>query len=116
MKVIVAGSRSITSKPPVKLAIEKAPFRITELVSGGAKGVDQTAEQMHSDVITTVFEADWDKYGDWAGPIRNQKMAAYADALIAVWDGESRGTENMIREAINHGLDIYVTHHETQTI
>lgn len=54
------------------------------------------------------YEADWDKHGKAAGPIRNQEMAEYADALIAVWDGESRGTRDMIDKALDEGLDIYV--------
>ncbi len=38
------------------------------------------------------FAADWNKYGKKAGPVRNRKMADYAEALIAVWDGKSRET------------------------
>ena len=41
---------------------------------------------------------DWNKHGKAAGPIRNRQMAEYADCLIAVWDGKSRGTKNMIDE------------------
>jgi len=48
------------------------------------------------------------KYGNAAGPIRNKQMAEYADALVAVWDGKSRGTKNMIDTAISMGLDVKV--------
>jgi hypothetical protein len=44
----------------------------------------------------TRFPANWDKYRKAAGIIRNEEMAAYADGLIAFWDGESRGTKHMI--------------------
>lgn len=42
------------------------------------------------------FPAEWDKYGKMAGPIRNALMADYARALIAFWDGKTKGTKNMI--------------------
>ncbi len=42
------------------------------------------------------------------GPVRNQKMAEYADALIAVWDGESRGTKNMISLAKKLNLKCFI--------
>ena len=44
-----------------------------------------------------------------AGPIRNRQMAEYADYLIAFWDGESRGTRNMIetmKKLGKHGVVI----------
>lgn len=43
-----------------------------------------------------------------SGPIRNGEMAKYADALIAMWDGTSTGTKNMIDQATKHGLKVYV--------
>ena len=54
------------------------------------------------------FPADWGTYGISAGPRRNASMAEYADALIAVWDGVSRGTRNMIQEARKRGLKVYI--------
>lgn len=47
-------------------------------------------------------------YGNAAGFIRNQAMADYADALIAVWDNRSKGTADMIRKAIGRGLPVFV--------
>ena len=43
-----------------------------------------------------MFIPDWDKDGRSAGYKRNAEMAEYADALIAVWDGDSKGTKHMI--------------------
>lgn len=117
-KVIVAGSRSIDYDKPVAEAILEAPFDIGELVSGGAKGVDSIAENLfkshnnglYTDDKTPIkrFEPDWGKHGKKAGPIRNREMGEYADALIAVWDGESKGTRNMISQALELNLDVYV--------
>jgi hypothetical protein len=76
---------------------------ITEVVSGGATGVDELGEawaKAQGIPITQflVSKADWDTYGKSAGPRRNRVMAAYGDALLAIWDGASRGTANMIAE------------------
>ena len=58
------------------------------------------------------FHAPWDSLGAGAGPFRNRQMAEYADALIAVHDGTSRGTANMIHEAKKRGLEILVVTRE----
>jgi hypothetical protein len=55
-----------------------------------------------------VFPADWKTHGKAAGPIRNRQMAKNAEALIALWDGNSRGTKNMIETATKLGLKVYV--------
>ena len=47
-------------------------------------------------------------HGRKAGPIRNNEMADKADALIAIWDGQSRGTKHMIDAATKHGLRVHV--------
>ena len=99
MKVIVAGSRDIVDRGAVWRSIESLPFPVTEIVSGTARGVDAIAESYANTkgIALQQFPADWDKYGKPAGAIRNKQMAEYADALIAVWDGQSRGTKNMIQ-------------------
>ena len=83
-----------------------------EIVSGGAKGADKLGEQYAMDygLKTKMFHADWSK-GKQAGPIRNAAMADYADALIAFWDGKSRGTANMIQNAKNKGLIIKIVNY-----
>lgn len=108
MKIIIAGSRSITSMEHVVRAIELSGFKITEVVSGGAKGVDQLGEAWASinDIPIKPFKADWTRHGRQAGILRNIQMAKYADGLIAVWDGVSAGTHHMVREAISNKLDI----------
>ncbi len=85
-------------------------FVITEIVSGAAKGVDTIGEVIGNEFNIPVvkFPAEWDKYGRSAGFIRNEQMAKYADALIAVWDGRSNGTKHMINTAKKLGLKIYI--------
>jgi hypothetical protein len=97
MKVIVAGSRELTDIRLVDQAIMDSKVHITELVSGGARGVDAMGEQWArlNDVPVKVFPANWNLHGKAAGPIRNRQMAEYADFLVCIWDGCSRGTKNM---------------------
>ena len=98
MRVIVAGSRSIRDRRVVEKVIAESEFDISELVSGGAKGVDRLAEDWAnaSGVAVRMFRPDWHRFRRGAGLVRNREMAAYADALVAIWDGESRGTGHMI--------------------
>lgn len=111
MKTIIAGSRDINSEEIVKAAIKQSGFVISEVVCGGAQGVDEVGRRLaiYNQIPTKLFPADWSKHGKAAGPIRNAQMAEYADALIAVWDGKSRGTKNMIEEAKKRGLKVYVS-------
>jgi glycerophosphoryl diester phosphodiesterase len=113
MKTIVAGSRNIENPSlELALALYTCPFhnQITEIVSGHAKGIDQAGEKLAylASLPCKVFPADWNKYGKRAGYLRNEEMAKYADALIAVWDGESKGTKHMIDLANRYKLKIHV--------
>lgn len=117
MKLIVSGSRSISSYVVVATAIEDGlkKFRRTveELVSGGARGVDRLGEEWADKhgVSVRQFIPEWDKRGKSAGFLRNEAMAEYADALVAVWDGESRGTKQMIETARRRLLLVHVHVH-----
>ena len=100
MKLLIAGSRNLL--PRIKfldtLVWEQCGLEPTEIISGGAKGVDSQAKEYAEALCLPfkVFEADWDKYGKSAGYRRNKIMATYADELLAIWDGESKGTSHMI--------------------
>jgi hypothetical protein len=110
MRVIIAGGRDYNNYDTVVDAIEESGFDIDTVVSGGARGVDHLGEiyAAEMNIKLVVFEADWETHGRAAGPIRNRKMAENAAALIAIWDGKSRGTKNMIETATKKGLLVYV--------
>lgn len=110
MKTIIAGGRDITEWFHLQEAIEAYWNEITEVVSGGATGVDALGERFAREcgIPIVQFKADWKRYGKMAGPMRNREMAEYAEALLAIWDGESRGTANMIEEATKRGLFVQV--------
>jgi len=110
MKIIIAGGRDFASVVMMGMfcdrALGKLRFDDVELISGGAPGADTLAEDYAKTRRYKFkrFDADWDRFGKAAGPIRNRQMAEYADGLIAFWDGKSPGTKNMIEIAKELGL------------
>ena len=118
MKTIIAGCRDYYIYTTVCKAIEQSGFEITEVVSGGANGVDALGERWACEhqMIPKVFPADWSKYGKAAGPVRNRQMAEYADALIAIWDSKSKGTKNMIETAMSLQLRVFVFRIDRQVL
>ncbi len=120
MRTIIAGSRSITDYGTIVYAMQLAANRgitpVTQLVCGMARGVDMLghhwATERHVPIAPfPVTVADWLKVGRSAGHLRNAVMAQNADALVAIWDGHSRGTASMIRLAGHHGLKTFVFDH-----
>ena len=81
-----------------------------QIVSGTARGVDQAGERYAASrgLDCVRFPADWEKYGRRAGYLRNCQMAENADALVAFWDGQSRGTKHMIEIAKARGLAVRI--------
>ena len=109
MKLIIAGGRNyvLSDNDRRRLAHLHIELGFTEIVSGGAMGVDAAGEvfAVANNIPVRRFPADWDKHGKAAGPIRNRQMAEYADA-IALFPG-GRGTASMMRAAERAGLKIY---------
>ena len=111
MKVIVAGSRTIGDYDLVEKAILDSGFEIDEIVWGCAPGVD-TLAKIYADnnsLPHRPFPADWIKYGRKnAGKIRNQEMADYADALVAVRQDKSGGTTDMMKRMKTAGKPVFL--------
>lgn len=110
MRVIIAGSREGFSGFDVSIAYAESGFQATQIISGGARGVDTFAIKFATDEGIPFLEikAEWSKYGKSAGYRRNVQMAEQADALIALWDGKSKGTKHMIDIAESKGLETFV--------
>lgn len=113
-RVIIAGCRDFNDYELLK---EKCDYFLQDekkedvvIISGHASGADALGERYAQErgFQLETFPADWKAHGRAAGPIRNARMASAANALIAFWDGKSRGTKNMIETAKNHNLKVVV--------
>lgn len=100
MKLICAGSREVEDEDFVHRYLNSLHLHepITAIVSGLAKGPDSFGKNwaLVNGIPVLEFPADWNRYGNAAGPIRNEEMMKVGDALVAFWDGQSPGTKNMI--------------------
>lgn len=112
MKLIIAGSRSITDYDLLKKLMVTSGFwkkygKKLEIVSGMAKGVDALGVEFAQKNNLKLWEmpADW-SLGKAAGHIRNREMGDFADGLLALWDGSSNGTKGMIDYARAKGLEV----------
>lgn len=116
MKVLICGSRKYTNPNLVQQAIEGfqddelGHGKITSIISGGARGIDTLARNYakYHDIPFTEYPADWNKYGKSAGYKRNIVMIDVADGVIAIWDGESKGTKHSIKYSIKSDKPTYV--------
>jgi len=117
MKVIVAGSRDYINKELVFHILDQWKPKITEIVSGLAKGPDTFGKEWaeKNGILVKEFPACWEKYGKSAGPIRNGEMAEYGDYLFAFWENESRGTYNMINHMKNRKKSFIVWKNSNDT-
>ena len=113
-KVIIAGCRDFNDYELLK---EKCDYFLQDekkedvvIISGHASGADALGERYAQErgFQLETYPADWKAHGRAAGLIRNAKMASVAHALIAFWDGKSRGTKNMIDTAGKHNLQVTV--------
>ncbi len=109
MKVAVIGTRRAPSTIAARI-LPYLPASTTELVSGGAEGVDRAAEEIASALSLPIrrFLPDYEKYGRRAPLIRNLEIIQYADEVIAFWDGTSRGTMHSVAECIRLGKPVRV--------
>lgn len=113
MKLIIAGSRYLADPYPyIRSAILKQYDLYSHnliIVTGNSGSVDLAGNEFanrHKLELVT-FPPDWKTHGKAAGPIRNKQMAEYADALLLIWDGESKGSSNMKNEMIKLNKPIY---------
>lgn len=106
MKVAVIGSRGLTVNDLGKYL----PEDTTEIVSGGAKGIDTCARNyaLSHNIKLTEFWPDYKKFGRAAPLKRNLKIIQNVDIVLAFWDGSSRGTKFVIDECQKIGVKYIV--------
>ena len=119
-KVIIAGSRGFSNYKLLreqcnKFLREKRKTNNIIIVSGHARGADTLGEKYAQDegFALEIYPAQWKKLGKQAGYRRNEQMAEVADALIAFWDGSSKGTKHMIDIMNEKNLLVRVVEYET---
>ena len=127
IRVIIAGSRDFTDYEKLKRETDnilqkhvflKGLFNDCkiEIVCGMARGADLLGKRYAEEkgYLVKCFPAKWDLYGKCAGYMRNEDMAQYASAkkgygaLIAFWDGKSKGTKHMVDLANEYGLKVFL--------
>lgn len=106
MKVAIIGSRGLL----VGDLTPYLPPDTTEIVSGGAMGIDRCAARYAREkgLILTEFLPDYEQYGRGAPLRRNLQIIDYADLVLAFWDGTSRGTRYVIENCQKKGKPIKV--------
>ena len=103
-KLIIAGGRDFVDSKKMHLALDLLANHgdlkeyAVSIVTGMARGADMLGREfaLAFNIKRYEFPADWNQYGKAAGFIRNKQMGDFADGLLAFWDGESRGTKQMI--------------------
>ena len=108
MKVAIIVSRSLINAEISKYI----PENVTEIISGGAIGIDTLAEEIADKrrISKSIIRPAYDKYGKKAPLIRNKEIVKRAELVIAFWDGKSRGTKFTIDYAkkLNKEVKIYI--------
>ena len=109
-KIAIVGSRKFSNLQWVRKFVQLLPIN-SIVISGGASGVDFTAEAeaRQRNMYRIVFHAGWwtdDKKG--AGFQRNSWLVDYADSVIAFWDGSSRGTNDSITKAKDYSKKLII--------
>lgn len=106
MKIAVIGSRNLI----VQDLGRYLPENVTEIVSGGARGIDTCAREYAKahGIKLTEFLPEYEKYGRSAPLKRNLQIINYADSVLAFWDGQSRGTKFVIDNCKNRDKKVMI--------
>lgn len=101
MKVAIIGSRDLWAEDFESYL----PENVTEIVSGGARGIDSAAKEYarKSGIKLTEFLPDYAQFGQRAPLLRNLEIIDYSDLVLAFWDGQSRGTRFVIENCRKKG-------------
>lgn len=102
IRVCIAGGRDFDDYQLARQILDKCFFSISvnvHIVSGGARGADSLGIRYAREhgLPLKIYRADWQKFGKRAGMLRNAEMAKNSECLIAFWDGQSHGTDMMVR-------------------
>jgi len=110
MKTAIIGSRTATAAQYEALRQAAEGLGVTAIISGGAAGADQMAERYARETgkPLIIYRADWIEHGRAAGPIRNRRIIDEAEQVLAIWDGQSKGTADSLRHARKKGKPVRI--------
>ena len=127
MKIAIVGSRHFDDYSLLKRILKAYQQEVTSIVSGGAKGADTLAEQWSLEFLNQspiIIRPNWkdisqanaiikhdnkgNSYDARAGLRRNELIAQQADLIIAFWDGQSKGTKQIILYGQQIGKEVNV--------
>jgi len=112
IKILVCGSRDFVDTELIEQLVFVDHEDFTCIIEGGARGADTIAQQLafKYGMACLHVEANWAKYGRAAGPIRNKWMLEFGqpDIVYAFHTNKalSKGTNNMVNQAINTGITV----------
>ncbi len=101
LRVAIVGSRTV-SESFYETLCEKVPIGASQIISGGAQGADALAAKYAQEHQLPLLEIhpNYKKYGKSAPLKRNQEILEQAEYVLALWDGTSRGTAQVIAECV----------------
>ena len=114
MRITIGGCRDYNNYEVFSEFVSECISKINSenivILSGHCSGVDEMAEKYAKEkgYELEIYPADWKKYGKAAGPKRNKEMVRNSNAVIAFWDGKSRGTKNLIDLAKKKDIQIKI--------
>ena len=106
MKIAVVGSRDLH----VENLGAYIPEEVTEIISGGARGIDMDARTyaLQHGIQLTEIRPEYKRYGRAAPLYRNIEIIERAELVIAFWDGRSRGTRFVVEACKKRGVPVQV--------
>ena len=112
MRILVCGHREFNDVPLLEGILDD--LKPTTIIEGEARGAD-TLSRLYGErrgIPVLRFPADWNKYGNAAGPIRNKQMLTEGkpDLVVAFLSKDSKGTKDMIKQAKDYGTKVEVIH------
>ena len=109
MKLAIIGSRSLSGFDK-NIILRHIPAETTDIVSGGAIGVDALAEEIAQELGLNFrkIEPDYEQYGKNAPIERNKQIISAAVKVLAVWDFRSRGTAYTLAKCIEMRVPVRI--------
>jgi hypothetical protein len=120
MRVLICGSRDWQYPDDIDAFVKSLP-KDAVIIEGACRGADSQARAsaIYHNLEYETYPAKWSKYGKGAGVIRNREMIdkGKPDLVVAFHDdlSKSRGTLNMITQAMGEGIEVKVYGHSKES-